>query len=90
MANDLSNLTLPDGTMLSAEEYRMRTFAHEFGNVLAGRITGSISSGAEAYGSGDPDLRSEPIRPPVKGLATGEDWDVGARLEECIFGNMRP
>lgn len=90
IANDIRDFTLPDGTVLSAEEYQMRTYAHEFGNLLSGRITGDLSLGAETYGSGDPKLRDEPIRPPVKGLATGADWDAGARLEECIFGNMRP
>lgn len=76
-------------------------FVHEFYDKYQKKLTrciwklfssdayGNPTNGA-AVGSGDRRLRSVPIRLPIKGLATAEDWDVGARLEECIFGNMRP
>ena len=80
IARGIRDFTLPSGTVLGAREIQMRTYAHELGNLLAGRIVGTVAGGSEVYGS----------RTPITSVTGIPDQDAGARLESCIFGNTSP
>jgi RHS repeat-associated protein len=67
----------------SVQDQQFRTYAHELGNVLGGRLTGDLDESLGTWGSPVGGKNVPPVSP-----VTGADRDPGARLEECIFGNM--
>jgi len=73
--------TLNDGTMISGRDQFFRTLAHEYANFLSWYYSGSgatfgTASGILGNGMSATGLRSVNI-----------DYDTGARMEECIWGN---
>jgi hypothetical protein len=69
------------GSMMTTAEVWNRTYAHELGNVLAGRIAGSMSGADTIFG--DP-------RGIENASHTYSDTDAGARMETCMFGGVAP
>lgn len=72
---------------MTATEVWNRTYAHELGNLLAGRLVGSISSATSAYGDHTPHGEYEGI---LNAAGNYYDNDPGARLETCMFGDVAP
>ncbi len=69
------------GSMMTTAEVWNRTYGHELGNVLAGRIAGSMSGADTIFG--DP-------RGIENASHTYSDTDAGARMETCMFGGVAP
>ena len=67
--------------MMTAVEVWNRTYAHELGNLLGGRIAGNLSGSAALFG--DP-------RGIENASGNYRDTDPGARLETCMFGGVAP
>jgi hypothetical protein len=75
IASDLQGRRTQSGQTISAREEWHRVYAHELGNVLSSRYTGN----GWTHGT------REGIIGDVSGWI--KDYDTGARLEKCIFGN---
>jgi hypothetical protein len=75
IASGLPSWTTQSGQTISVQENYFRVYAHELGNLLSGRYTGD----GNTYGT----------RAGIVGAVSGNilDYDTGARLETCIFGN---
>jgi hypothetical protein len=69
------------GRVMTATEVWNRTYAHEFGNLVAGRIVGSMSGANAVFG--DP-------RGIENAARNYSDPDAGARMETCIFKDIAP
>jgi hypothetical protein len=79
IANDITNVPTPKGGPVSAYEMKIRTYAHELGNLLAGRLVGDIAGADAAYG----------LPGGMVGSITGQrDPDAGARFESCTIGRF--
>lgn len=79
IARNITAVPTPKGGPISAFEMRVRTYAHELGNLLAGRLAGNMKAARESYG--DPDG--------MRGSLTGQlDFDAGARFEDCTIGRF--
>ena len=75
IASNLPGWHTTTGQTISVQENYFRTYAHELGNLLSARYTG--------------DGNTHGIRAGIMGAVSGSilDFDTGARLESCIFGN---
>ncbi len=75
IASNLPSWITTTGKTISVQENYFRTYAHELGNLLSARYTG--------------DGNTHGTRQGILGAVSGNirDFDTGARLEECIFGN---
>jgi len=72
-----SNLENDPAYRTLGQELYYRTYAHELGNVLSEMYTGSVFT----FGARDG----------ITGIGgSGPDYDTGAKLEDCIFGNVSP
>lgn len=76
IASNLPGWTLRTGQVVSARENWFRTYAHELANNLSHRYTGDGQTHGTRQG----------ILGDVRG-STLTDYDTGARLEKCMFGN---
>jgi hypothetical protein len=64
---------------ISARELKQRTYVHELGNYLSGVLTNNLRYFGDPNGiKHEGDLSADP------------DFDTGANLENCVWGNMRP
>jgi hypothetical protein len=82
IANDITDTSyISNGksVSVSATEIKQRTYVHELGNYLSA----SIANGDGRY-FGDPNGIPQDSDPSSK------DFDTGANLERCVWGNMRP
>jgi len=75
IASGLPSWTTTKGQTISVQENYFRVYAHELGNLLSARHTG--------------DGNTHGTRAGIVGAVSGNilDYDTGARLESCIFGN---
>jgi len=75
IASNLPVWTTTTGQIISTQENYLGTYAHELGNLLSARYTG--------------DGNTHGTRQGILGAVSGNirDFDTGARLESCIFGN---
>ncbi len=81
IATDLRGVPLNNGRQVSAEEQFFRTYAHELGNHLSWLYTENPAAFGIKGG-----IRGQAV---AFGISTGEtDEDTGARLEECIWGDV--
>ncbi len=79
IARNITPVPTPNGGPISANEMRIRTYAHELGNLLAGRLAGSVAAARAAYGTPGG----------LAGSITGQrDPDAGARFEACTMGRF--
>jgi len=78
IGGDITDFSNSQGSV-GAFELKERTYVHELGNILSRRI--SPDSSGTTFG--DPSGISG-------SLGSGADYDTGAKLEQCVFGNVAP
>jgi len=82
IANDISDMTIMiDGKSVhvSGHEVRQRTYVHELGNYLSAMIA-----------KGDARFFGDPAGVAQAGNPSNLDYDTGANLERCVWGDMKP